>query len=729
MKTGIYSRRIKKYIIYISCVMMIMCGAVSPVHADEDETIHIHLTVENDIWDSGSGAPWQGRLMERDIAATHDETIEDILKKAFSDEHKDISFKSSRVTAAAGISDGDAGSGCRWKLSMNGTDTEISPGDVQSAGYLSDGDRIRLYYSGVADTSSDDTSDREDNGTENAAGGISTGKNSDEKDDAAGTSETVQKYENADTNDDSTVTDSDVQADGEDTAVIPEPEDDESSPEENEDVSLPETLSAEQMKAASGVSNDVKQAHDDAGKVISEAGIPSVGDVGGEWSVIGRIRSGQIRDIETDGYYLNAVNYIMMSEGSSDICETARLILGLTAAGRDVSDAGGRDLLKDVSDLDAVLEGGVRSAAMVLIALDSKQYSIPDAEQGRKQTSRDALVKYLTGAAENSGGWTADGSPDAGITAVALQALAPYHKKDASVKKTADKALEYLSKVQCSDGTFGPDKDTGSSAQVIIALTSIGIDPASDSRFIKDGMSAVDGLMSRYIPGSGFSAAAGGGADASATEQAYNALTAYELFAKGESPLYDMVDIPTVSDKKAAAEVTDMIAALGRITLDSADDIRAARTAYDALTDCGRKLVSNYDVLTAAEKKLAALKKEKDKNSGSGKDKKKTLRQKIEKSMYDFRRKRVIKFLRADSHSVDEVADYVVRELGYTEVSPSDESYQTEYSNMRASFLLQYRPELLGDLTEPQRPQQWDEKSVMEFMKQIEFRNRNRFLP
>ena len=72
--------------------------------------------------------------------------------------------------------------------------------------------------------------------------------------------------------------------------------------------------------------------------------------------------------------------------------------------------------------------------------------------------------------------------------------------------------------------------------------------------------------------------------------------------------------------------------------------------------------------------------------------------------MYDFRRKRVIKFLRADSHSVDEVADYVVRELGYTEVSPSDETYQTEYSNMRASFLLQYRPELLGDLTEPQRP-------------------------
>ena len=106
----------------------------------------------------------------------------------------------------------------------------------------------------------------------------------------------------------------------------------------------------------------------------------------------------------------------------------------------------------------------------------------------------------------------------------------------------------------------------------------------------------------------------------------------------------------------------------------------------------------------------------------AGKGEKKTLRQKIEKSMYDFRRRRVIKSLRADPHTVDEVADYLVRELGYTEVSPEDEAYQIEYSDLRAAFLMQYRPELLGDLTEPQRPQQWDEKSAMEFMEQIKQR-------
>ena len=106
----------------------------------------------------------------------------------------------------------------------------------------------------------------------------------------------------------------------------------------------------------------------------------------------------------------------------------------------------------------------------------------------------------------------------------------------------------------------------------------------------------------------------------------------------------------------------------------------------------------------------------------AGKGEKKTLRQKIEKTMYDFRRTRVIKSLRADPHTVDEVADYLVRELGYIEVSPEDEEYQTEYSDLRASFLMQYRPELLGDLTEPQRPQQWDEKSAIEFMEQIKQR-------
>lgn len=60
-------------------------------------------------------------------------------------------------------------------------------------------------------------------------------------------------------------------------------------------------------------------------------------------------------------------------------------------------------------------------------------------------------------------------------------------------------------------------------------------------------------------------------------------------------------------DQKAADAVRDLIDAIGAVTADSGEAIRAARAAYDALTDEQKKLVGNYDVLTAAERQYAAL--------------------------------------------------------------------------------------------------------------------------
>jgi len=57
----------------------------------------------------------------------------------------------------------------------------------------------------------------------------------------------------------------------------------------------------------------------------------------------------------------------------------------------------------------------------------------------------------------------------------------------------------------------------------------------------------------------------------------------------------------------AALNVDNIIDALGEITLDSADAIKAAREAYDALTDVQKALVKNYDELLAAEEKLKEL--------------------------------------------------------------------------------------------------------------------------
>ena len=60
-------------------------------------------------------------------------------------------------------------------------------------------------------------------------------------------------------------------------------------------------------------------------------------------------------------------------------------------------------------------------------------------------------------------------------------------------------------------------------------------------------------------------------------------------------------------DAAAAKAVDDLIDAIGEVTLESGDAIKAARAAYDALTDTQKELVKNYEELTAAEEAYANL--------------------------------------------------------------------------------------------------------------------------
>ena len=131
------------------------------------------------------------------------------------------------------------------------------------------------------------------------------------------------------------------------------------------------------------------------------------------------------------------------------------------------------------------------------------------------------------------------------MTAMAIQALAPYYKTNETVKAAVDKALEALSALQRNDGGFGSwgTVNSESCAQVIVALTALGIDPTADSRFVKNDLTVLDALASFYVTGGGFRHTASGDRDGMATEQGYYALASYYRFLNGQTSLYDMSDV------------------------------------------------------------------------------------------------------------------------------------------------------------------------------------------
>ena len=101
-----------------------------------------------------------------------------------------------------------------------------------------------------------------------------------------------------------------------------------------------------------------------------------------------------------------------------------------------------------------------------------------------------------------------------------------------------------------------------------------------------------------------------------------------------------------------------------------------------------------------------------------------SLRQKFERACYKIRKKRAVNSVKADAHTMDEVCEYIVNELGYTEVDKTEFRYKEEYREMRASFLMQYRPELLGELAEIPKLENHDKESLKYFFEQLEMRQK-----
>ncbi len=340
---------------------------------------------------------------------------------------------------------------------------------------------------------------------------------------------------------------------------------------------------------------------------------PQVGSTNGEWAVLGLARgNASVTNSYYDGYYDRVVAYVkanINSKGQLDSnksTENSRIILALTAIGEDPTSVGGRNLLTALNDLSYVKKQGSNGPIWALLAVDSGNYIY---------NYRDKLIDTILDERTEDGGWTHTGNTaDVDMTAMAIQALAPYNDEDhPKVKSAIEAALTLLSGMQQNDGGFASfgTPNSESAAQVVVALSALGLDANTDSHFVKNGHSVLENLLSyEQEDGSFQHTTDGSGNNQMSAEQGTYALVAYDRYVNKAHTLYDMTDVVKREDA-SAQEVIDMINQIGYVDESSYNAIAEARNAYNKLSAADKAKVENYNTLTAAEASYKEILKQK----------------------------------------------------------------------------------------------------------------------
>lgn len=291
--------------------------------------------------------------------------------------------------------------------------------------------------------------------------------------------------------------------------------------------------------------------------IQSAVSAPVVSYLFGEWAVLGQARAKvPLSEAYIAAYYEKVVAYVKANIGSDGILrkpddkntpvitDNERIALALAAIGKDPANVGGENLLtalqnKDIMKVTDTSNTDINGLVMGLLALNSRNYT----------SDTSWLVQAVLEQQNKDGSWraSADTKPvgDVDMTAMALQALAPYYKDggNETVNTAVEKALNWLS------GKYRSGYDSSEScAQVVIALSALNLDANTDARFTKtvEGktLSVLGNLLQyRVVENGGFKHQfADKAVNEMATEQALCAMAAYARFTEKANALYDMTD-------------------------------------------------------------------------------------------------------------------------------------------------------------------------------------------
>ncbi|PWM72099.1 MAG: hypothetical protein DBX45_09390 [Oscillospiraceae bacterium] len=372
------------------------------------------------------------------------------------------------------------------------------------------------------------------------------------------------------------------------------------------------------------------------GYLINETYLELAGSTPGDWYQIGLSRLG----VE-DNYagYLAVIRDRVEERyrdpgklSAAKATEWHRIALSVLASGGDPR-ALGTD--ESGAPIDLIADGtynrglatplgrqGINGWIWGLIALDSMRYEVPaDAYYTRDDIIVEILRSQLTDGGFALSGKTAD--PD--ITAMALQALAPYYNSERSytykrratgsertckVREVVDEAVQRLSELQLDTGDYMSwgTENVESTDQVTVALCCLGIDPLTDERFIKNGNTLLDGILRYRMPDGGFVHSYTFDSDnptslpdksnTMASEQTLYTMAALRRQGLGERTLYDFRPEQSSALRERISELSARIGAL--TGAESAGALEELMREYYSLPDGERSYVYNYCRLSDA---------------------------------------------------------------------------------------------------------------------------------
>lgn len=172
----------------------------------------------------------------------------------------------------------------------------------------------------------------------------------------------------------------------------------------------------------------------------------------------------------------------------------SKAIIVLTAIGVDSTELYPANSEKKLNTVAKLKEWEHGSSAWVapytMAAYRQNGKAVTDKERALIQTVLDA---------QNEAGYWEEWGDSIQTTSNMIAGLAFYYDTDETVKAAVDKAIDYLSSQQKEDGSFdayGYGADSNTAAMVVIALAAAGVNPDTDARFIKKGISVYDSLLS-----------------------------------------------------------------------------------------------------------------------------------------------------------------------------------------------------------------------------------------